>query len=105
MLQLRSRFDLAEETFTAKRGCELGMQDLDGDIAIVFDVVREVHCRHAARPELALDAVVARQCCVQPIRKVQRISGLVGSPKIDVCEEIATAYSIVTDGFTGQALE
>jgi len=33
------------------------MQHFDGDIALVFEVVREVHGGHAASAELAVDAV------------------------------------------------
>ena len=50
--------DLAQEPLTAERGAELGMQHLDGDVAIVLEIVREVDGRHAAGAELALDAIV-----------------------------------------------
>src|SRR5688572_17557012 len=60
VLKLRRRLDLAEETFATERGCELGMQDLDGNVPIVFDIAREIHCRHAAASELPLDAVLVR---------------------------------------------
>ena len=57
MLQLRRGADLAEEPLAAERGAELGVQDLDGDVAVVPEVVREVDRGHAAGAELALDAV------------------------------------------------
>jgi hypothetical protein len=60
VLKLRSRLDLAEEPFASERGSELGVQNLDGDVAIVFDVVGEIHGSHTARPELTLDAVLVR---------------------------------------------
>ena len=45
----------------AARSGELGAQDFDGHIAIVFDVACEVDRRHAARAEFALDAVAVGQ--------------------------------------------
>lgn len=40
----------------AHRG-ELGVENLDGDFAVVFPVVREVNRRHAAAAQLTLDGV------------------------------------------------
>ena len=42
------------------------MQHLDGDVAVVPEVVGEVDGRHAASAELALDAVAIRECCREP---------------------------------------
>ena len=50
--------DLAEEPLAAERLGEVLAQDLDGDVAVVLEVAREVDGRHAAGAELALDAVV-----------------------------------------------
>ena len=57
MLQPRRRADLGQEPFGAQCGAEIRMQDLDRDVAVVPQVVREIDRRHAARAELALDAV------------------------------------------------
>ena len=57
MLQVGGGLDLGEEPLGADHGGELGAQHLDRDLAIVLEVVREVHGGHAARAELALDAV------------------------------------------------
>ena len=38
------------------------MQHLDGDVAIVLEIMSEIHRRHAARAELTLDAIVAGEC-------------------------------------------
>jgi hypothetical protein len=51
----------SEEAFGTERGGEIGVQDLDGDVAIVLDVVREIDRGHAARAEFALDAVAVGQ--------------------------------------------
>ena len=49
--------DLAEEALAAERRGEVLVEDLDGDVAVVLEVVGEVDGRHAAGAELALDAV------------------------------------------------
>ena len=53
--------DLAQEALGAERGGELGAEDLDGDLAVVLEVVGEVDRGHAALAELALDAVAVGQ--------------------------------------------
>jgi len=53
--------DFAQEPFGAQRGSHFGMEDLDGDGAIVLDVVREKHGRHAAAAHLALELVGATE--------------------------------------------
>src|SRR5512143_4166789 len=57
MLKLRGRLDLAQESLTAEGGRELRVQDLDRDVAIVLEVVREINGCHAAGTKFALDAV------------------------------------------------
>ena len=57
MLQVGGGLDLGEEPLGAEDGGELGVQHLERDLAVVLEVVGEVHRRHAARAELALDAV------------------------------------------------
>ena len=37
------------------------MQHSDGDIAIVLEIVREIHRGHAARAELAVEAIAVGQ--------------------------------------------
>ena len=64
MLQRRDGLDLAQEPLGADHGGELGLEDLDGDLAVVLEVLGEVDRGHAARAELALDAVaVGKSCC------------------------------------------
>src|SRR5262245_48525872 len=57
MLQPRGRANLGEKTLSTERGTEVGMEDLDGDVAVVADVVREIDRRHAAGAELPIDAI------------------------------------------------
>ena len=57
MLEVGGDLDLGEEALAADDGDELGVQDLDGDLAAVLQVVGEIDGGHAALAELALDAV------------------------------------------------
>ena len=57
VLQVRGDLDLGEEAIAANDGAQLGMEDLDGDLAAVLEVFGEVDGGHAALAELALEAV------------------------------------------------
>ncbi len=57
VLEVGGGLDLREEAFGADDGGEFGAEDLDGDGAIVLQVVRQVHRGHAALAKLALDPV------------------------------------------------
>ena len=57
MLQLGCELDLSQKTLGAERGGELGLQDLDGDLAVVLDIPREVDERHTPLAEGPLDLV------------------------------------------------
>ncbi len=61
MLQAGGGLDLAEEALAADDGRELGVEDLDGDLAAVLQVLGEVDRGHAALAELALDAIAVAQ--------------------------------------------
>ena len=61
MLELGGRLDLAQEALGAERGAEVRMEHLDRHVAVVLEVVGEIHRRHSARAEFALDAVAAGQ--------------------------------------------
>ena len=49
--------DFGEETLGPQLLREIGVQHLDRNGAVVLDVAREIHSRHATRAELALDTV------------------------------------------------
>ena len=63
MLQARCRANLGEEPFAPERRTEIRMQHFDGNIAVVLDVVREVHRGHAASTEFAVKAVAVGKRC------------------------------------------
>jgi hypothetical protein len=69
MLEARGGADLAQEALTAEGGAEVGVQHLDGDVAVVADVMRQVHGGHATLPKLALDAVATAKGGAEPFER------------------------------------
>ncbi len=65
MVELGGELDLSLEPLGAHRGRQLGVQHLDGDVALVPEVVREEDGGHAAGAQLALDAVAIPQRVLQ----------------------------------------
>jgi hypothetical protein len=57
VLQVRRGLDLGQEPLGADHRGQLGTEHLDGDLAIVLQVLGEIDGRHAALTELPLDAV------------------------------------------------
>jgi len=57
MRQLRGNSDLAQESLGADRSPKLLLQDLDGDLTLVLFLLGEVHGRHSAMADQALDRV------------------------------------------------
>ena len=57
MLQVRGGLDLFQESLGAEDGGEFGTEDLEGDFAVVAEVVREIDRGHAALTEFAVEAV------------------------------------------------
>jgi len=55
--QRRRGLDLLHEPLGAEHGGELRAQHLDGDLAVVFEVLGQIDGSHAALAELTLDAV------------------------------------------------
>ena len=65
VLEVRRGLDLGEEPLGANQSCQLGLQDLEGDLSFVLQVVGQVDGGHAAFAELALNGVAAREGGVQ----------------------------------------
>ena len=57
MVQVGGGRDLTEKTFGPEGEYQRGAEHLYRDLALVLDVVREMDRGHAARAELAVDAV------------------------------------------------
>ena len=71
--------DLALEALRPERGGELGVEDLQGDGAVMLEVVGEIDGRHAAAPELALEAVAVLQSGGERLGDVGHADGGVSS--------------------------
>ena len=74
MLQVGGDFDFAQEPLDAEDGAEFGLQDLERHAPVVLEIVREVHRRHSARAELALDRIAARQCRLELLAEIHLYS-------------------------------
>ena len=57
MSEVGRRRDLTQESLVAQRRGELGPQDLQRDLALVLEIVGQIDRGHAARAQLALEAV------------------------------------------------
>jgi hypothetical protein len=64
----RGGFDFAQESFHTDERGELAVHHLDGNLAVVTDVVGQVDIRHPAAANLPLDGVAVRQRLVQAIQ-------------------------------------
>jgi hypothetical protein len=78
MLQVGGDADFAKEPLRAQRGGELGPDDLDGDLAIVLEVVSQEHDRHSTTPELPVERVLTSQAVLQPRAEVGQLGSSVG---------------------------
>ncbi len=65
VLQVGRDPDLAQEPLDAEHRAEFRLEQLERDVAVVAEVAREVHGRHAADADLPLDAVPIRKCGLQ----------------------------------------
>ena len=61
MLEPGRGLDLAQEALRAEHRAEFGVEHLERDGPLVPDVASEVHGRHAAAPELALELVAVAE--------------------------------------------
>ncbi len=67
MLERRRRLDLLHESLAADHGGQLGLKQLEGDVAVVLQVGAQVHRRHPALTDVSLDAVAAGQGRVEAV--------------------------------------
>ena len=75
VLQLGRDVDFLQEPLGGERGGHVGEEHLDGDVPVVPEIAPQVHRRHAAGAELALDPVGAGQRSLQPIEYFHGPSG------------------------------
>jgi hypothetical protein len=57
VIQPSENLDLALEAFCSERGGQVGIQDFDGDVAVVSRVSSEKDRSHPALADLAIDPV------------------------------------------------
>ena len=69
VIEPRCEVNFPDEAFARERFGDLGSQHLDGDVAVVSQVARKKHRRHAACAELSLDAIAIRERSCQRIRE------------------------------------
>ena len=61
MVQVGGGRDLAQKALGPEGVDQLGTEHLDGDLAIMLEVMREIDRRHAACTQLAVEAVAIGQ--------------------------------------------
>jgi hypothetical protein len=66
MLETGLDLDLAEEALWSHRCGQVGSQDLDGNVAVMLQVLSEVDRGHATVADLSLNPVTVRECGAQP---------------------------------------
>lgn len=72
MRQVRRDLDLTEEPVLPEGRGDLGPQDLDGDVALVFQVLGQVDERCPAPADLAHESVTPTERLGEPITKRRR---------------------------------
>ncbi len=65
MLKVGGGLDLGEEPLGPNDSSQLGLQNLQRDLPLVLQVIRQVDRRHAALAQLALDGVAAGKGGIQ----------------------------------------
>ena len=61
MLQVGRGLDLRQEALRAHDGGQLGLEDLERDLAVVLQIAGQIHEGHPALPQLSLEGVAAGQ--------------------------------------------
>ena len=67
MLEIGGELDLGQEPLGADDGGEPRRQDLEGDLAVVPQILGEVHGRHPARADLTFDPVPVGERKLEPV--------------------------------------
>ena len=65
MPEARRRLDFSEKPLSADDNRQLGLQDLEGDVAVVLQVLGQINRGHPALTQLTLDGVAALEGCIQ----------------------------------------
>ncbi len=57
--------NFAKEALGPERRSDLRAQHLDGDLAMVLEILGEKYERHPTPPQLAFDRVAVGECCLE----------------------------------------
>ena len=74
VLEVGCGFDLGQETLGADQGGQLGLQNLEGDLALMLQVIGQIDRGHATFAELALTVEVVQRMESSPsgVRQLSR---------------------------------
>ena len=75
MTERRGGLDLLDEALGADHRRELRPQYLDGHLAVVLEVLGEIHRGHAARTEFALDGIAIGEGRGETHRSITHVFG------------------------------
>jgi hypothetical protein len=70
MLKVGRDADLAQEPLHPQDGTQFRLEQLEGDVPVMAEVARQVHGRHPAGADQALDPVAIRQRGLQVSERV-----------------------------------
>ena len=82
VIELRGDLDFAQEAVGTQGPGQLWLEDLDGDLAFVLQVVRQVDRGHATPAEFRHQTVAVCQSCREPIEIVVGHHGPLPGPDI-----------------------
>jgi hypothetical protein len=71
VLELGGGGDFLDEALRAEDRSEVGLEDLEGHLAVVLEIFGEIHRGHAALAQLALCRVAAREGRSETVRSVR----------------------------------
>jgi hypothetical protein len=71
MRQPRGDLDLTQEPLRTQRGSELGSQHLEGDLALMPEVLGKIHDRHSAAAQFPVDDVTIGEDRLQNIEDMR----------------------------------
>ena len=76
VLEVGGELDLGEEPLGADDGGELRAQNLERDLAVVPEVLGQVHRRHPACADLAFDPVTVGERRLEPVEQLWHVETL-----------------------------
>ena len=97
MLEMRGEFDLLQEPLGTDDRRDFRADDLDRDLAVMFQVPREVHGGHAASPELPLQAVAIGQAGAETVERCDHSTAMLGAEDLPRKEALRQPVVLLAD--------